>query len=160
MPSGVELSMSAWKYIWDSSLLEGSTVLTWGILQRPSLVETRANYPLEEHVNTVEVCCAGWFWNWVCHRPAPGGRVIRFPWKQYIEHIADIFLLMMISLLQNYNFPSCALWMTFLELIYHYIHIYIYTYLMVFDFSMVHQSHDVYLCVADTWRHTFPDEPF
>ena len=26
----------------------------WGILQRPGLVETRAKYPLEEHVNTVE----------------------------------------------------------------------------------------------------------
>lgn len=44
----------------ESQLLDHTPDANWGnwayrILQRSSLVETRANYPLEEHVNTVEV---------------------------------------------------------------------------------------------------------
>ena len=38
---------------WGGELL-GVNSTPWGILQRPGLVETRAKYPLEEHVNTVE----------------------------------------------------------------------------------------------------------
>jgi len=44
----------------ESCLLDHTPDANWGnwayrILQRPGLVETRAKYPLEEHVNTVEV---------------------------------------------------------------------------------------------------------